>query len=489
MKKFLLYLALFLFLAGFVFSCFGYFGKNNKSNLKFKTAVVEKRDMKKTILATGTVKPMVGAEVKVGARVSGKVERLFVKVGDNVQKNDIIAIVEHDDIKARVDQAKANLNAERARREAIEKETPKEIKKLQAKVEQGRANLDAENARLEAIEKETPKEIKKLKAKVDAVFHKLKLAEANYKRDKSLLKKGVVSAEKFDSSLKELEVLNAELRSEEANLVFRETKFDNDLKLARTQVAQAIANINELETDVDYNKTRFKNNLVLAKSKISQAAASLQEIKIDLSYATIKSPISGVIASISTQEGETVASGLNSPTFVNIIDLKRLQITAFVDETDIGNVENGQESEFTVDTYPGAIFKGVVKEIYPKAVIQENVVNYEVIIDIPDSAMMKLRPEMTTNVKIVIGQRKDALVVPKNAINRKGNNSFVLVKKIKSGNSTKKSHPIKNKVKIGWRDEGFVEIREGLKLGDEVLISDKNSSGFDHSKIFAGGGK
>ncbi len=457
MKKILLYLALFLFLAGFVFSCFGYFGKNNKSNLKFKTAVVEKRDMKKTILATGTVKPMVGAEVKVGARVSGKVERLFVKVGDNVKKNDIIAIVEHDDIKARVDQAKANLNAERARREAIEKETPKEIKKL--------------------------------KAKVDAVFHKLKLAEANYKRDKSLLKKGVVSAEKFDSSLKELEVLNAELRSEEANLVFTETKFDNDLKLARTQVAQAIANINELETDVDYNKTKFKNDLVLAKSKVSQAAANLQEIKIDLSYATIKSPISGVIASISTQEGETVASGLNSPTFVNIIDLKRLQITAFVDETDIGNVENGQESEFTVDTYPGAIFKGVVKEIYPKAVIQENVVNYEVIIDIPDSAMMKLRPEMTTNVKIVIGQRKDALVVPKNAINRNGNNSFVLVKKSKSGNSTKKSHPIKKNIKIGWRDEGFVEIREGLKLGDEVLISDKNSSGFGHSKIFAGGGK
>ena len=181
-----------------------------------------------------------------------------------------------------------------------------------------------------------------------------------------------------------------------------------------------------------------------------------------------------------------MASGLNSPTFVNIIDLKRLQITAFVDETDIGNVENGQESEFTVDTYPGAIFKGVVKEIYPKAVIQENVVNYEVIIDIPDSAMMKLRPEMTTNVKIAIGQRKDALVAPKNAINRKGNNSYVLVKKSKS---VKNSHPIKKNVKTGWRDDGFVEIREGLKLGDEVLIADKNSSGFDHAKIFAGGGK
>ncbi len=59
----------------------------------------------------------------------------------------------------------------------------------------------------------------------------------------------------------------------------------------------------------------------------------------------------------------------------------------------------------------------------------------------------------------------------------------------KSGNSTKKNHPIKKNIKIGWRDEGFVEIKEGLKLGDEILIPDKNSSGFDHAKIFAGGGK
>lgn len=420
MKRVLYSLAVVLILAGFGFTGFSYFGKNHKSGFNFKTVVVEKKDMKKTILATGSVKPMVGAEVKVGARVSGKVERLFVKVGDKVIKNQLIAIVEHEDLKAKVDQSRANLNAEKAR--------------------------------LTGIERKTPKEIKKLEAEVDAAIYKIRLAEANFKRDESLLKKGVVSSERFDTSLNELEVLKAELRAKKENLIYTETKFESDLNLARANVAKA--------------------------------KAGHKEIEIDFSYATIKSPIAGIIASISTQEGETIAAELNSPTFVNIIDMDKLQINAFVDETDIGYVKIDQETEFTVDTYPGEIFKGVVNDIYPKAVIQENVVNYEVIIRIPNSVMSRLRPEMTTSVTVVIGKRKGVLAVPKGAVKRKGNNSFVLVKNHELDTPMKKSPPIKKDVKIGWRDEGFIEIREGLQLGDVVVIADRSSSGSDHAHSF-----
>ncbi len=490
MKKFLFYLILVLILAGSGMTGFKYYGKkNHKFSSHSKTAVVEKKDMKKTILATGTVKPMVGAEVKVGARVSGKVERLFVKVGDHVEKDQLIATVEDDDLRAKVDQAQANLNAEKARRIAIEKETPKEIIKYQAKVAQAKANVNAENAKLQAIVNETPEDIKKLQAELDAVSFKLKLAEDNFKRDESLLKKGIVSPGKYDSSLKELKVLKAELRSNKQSLVYTETKFKSDLNLARAKVAQAEANFKELKTDLEFIKTKFKNDLNLAGAKVAQAQAGLKEIEIDLSYATIKSPISGIVASISTQEGETVAAGLNSPTFVNIIDMERLHINAFVDETDIGYVKTEQEALFTVDTFPGEIFTGTVTDIYPKAVIQENVVNYEVIINIPDSDMNRLRPEMTTSVTVVIGERKGVLAVPKGAVKRKGKNSFVLVKNAGTGNPPKKNSSIKKDVKIGWRDEGYIEIKEGLKLGDEVIIASKDSSGFDHSNVFSGKNK
>ena len=75
-----------------------------------------------------------------------------------------------------------------------------------------------------------------------------------------------------------------------------------------------------------------------------------------------------------------MTAGFATPTFVTIIDLRRLEVRAYVDETDIGRVALGQWCSFEVDTYPGVAFGGRVTAIYPKAVIQDNVVNYLVII-------------------------------------------------------------------------------------------------------------
>ena len=75
---------------------------------------------------------------------------------------------------------------------------------------------------------------------------------------------------------------------------------------------------------------------------------------------------------------------MQAPTFVTIIDLERLQVDAYVDEVDIGKVQPQQEAYFTVDTFPDREFTGRVSAIYPNAVIQENVVNYDVVIEILD---------------------------------------------------------------------------------------------------------
>ena len=114
------------------------------------------------------------------------------------------------------------------------------------------------------------------------------------------------------------------------------------------------------------------------------ADAQLSEARVNLSYATITAPISGVIGSVTTQEGETVAAGLNAPTFVVIVDLDRLQVNAFVDEVDIGKVALGQRVTFNVDAFPAQDFTGAVAAIYPSATIQDNVVKYVVAIDIDD---------------------------------------------------------------------------------------------------------
>lgn len=396
-KKLLIAIGLLLAFS-FVFFGFKFNFFKDKANKEFKLIKAAYRPMNRTILSTGVVKPVVGAEVKVGARISGLVERLMVKIGDKVKKGDIIAVIEHKDLIAQVEQKKANLMAEEAKRTAIKEQTPKELEEAKAELEQKKAGLE--------------------------------LAEIVYKRQKSLVEKGIAPQEKFDQAKKGLDVLKAEHRAMKQHLAYLQIKYVQDLSLA--------------------------------KARIMQAKASLMELKTSLSYATIRAPIDGSIASISTQEGETVAAGFNAPTFVTIIDLSRLQVNAFVDETDIGRIKKGQKAVFTVDSFPKKPFKGEVTAIYPKAVIQENVVNYEVIIQVIDDFIDLLRPEMTANVNIIIDKKEKALAIPTETIKNKKGKKIIYV--LNNGNLTERV------VKTGWREKGFAEITEGLKEGEEIAV-------------------
>lgn len=327
------------------------------------TARVVRRDFSSTVLATGAVKSQVGSEVKVGARVSGKVVRLYANIGDAVKKGQVIAELEKED--------------------------------LTAKVERNRAELAVAEARI---------------ADVQA---RLKLAETQYQRQTKLIADSFTSQEAVDNAAKELAVNQAGLN--------------------------------------------------LARRQVESAGAALKESNANLGYATITAPILGVIASVSTQEGETVAAGLNAPVFVTIVDLKRLQVDAFVDEVDIGKVHEGQKVVFTVDSYPAREFEGKVAAIYPKAVIQENVVNYDVVIDITSSYDGLLKPDMTASVTIMLEARPNVLAVPVEAVKRERGKTLLYI--LTDGRAEPRE------VKTGWKDGPWIEIAGGVEEGETVLLS------------------
>lgn len=190
------------------------------------------------------------------------------------------------------------------------------------------------------------------------------------------------------------------------------------------------------------------------EAQVVQKKAALDYAEIQLSYATIRAPISGVIASVTTQEGEYVAAGLSAPTFVTIIDLNRLQVDAYVDETDIGKVKLEQAAIFVVDAFPNKVFNGKVIGIYPKAVIQQNVIYYDVVIAIDDTQGL-LRPDMTASVTINAEKRENVLVVSNHAIRRGEGKRYVYTiedKRVK-----------KREVKVGVKASDYTEILEGLE--------------------------
>lgn len=159
-----------------------------------------------------------------------------------------------------------------------------------------------------------------------------------------------------------------------------------------------------------------KAAIVQAKKTVDQSKAVLRRAEQNLSYCTIVSPVNGVIVDRRVNIGQTVVSSLNAPSlFLLAKDLTRLQVWISVNEADIGLIQPGQPVTFTVDAFPGEIFKGEVGKVRLNATMTQNVVTYTVEVT-TDNANGKLLPYLTANAKFVVGQRQNVLLAPNTAL-------------------------------------------------------------------------
>jgi HlyD family secretion protein len=252
--------------------------------------------------------------------------------------------------------------------------------------------------------------------------------------------------------------LSARYRLEAANL----NKSQTVVRYAKIEMERAKALVEKDFTSVQsYDDLVKSYELALANAASSKAAVDFAST--ELGFTKIFAPISGVIGSVSTQEGETVAAAFSSPTFVTIIDLSRIEVWTYVDETDIGKVEPGQKVNFTVDTYSGLTFSGTVSAIYPKAEIRDNVVNYIAIVEIADNLGKILRPEMTASVTIQTNPANQVLSIPSNLIKRANGETVVYV--LKGGK------PVIQKIRTGIKGARLTEVIEGLNENDKVVMN------------------
>ncbi len=239
-----------------------------------------------------------------------------------------------------------------------------------------------------------------------------------------------------------------------ANAAAQRTYAARELERTRQLLASNAA------TDVELTAAQRQNDV--AEAGEAKARGALAAARVQRDYTRIRAPISGVVGGISTQEGETVAASFAAPTFVTIVDLTRLEVQAYVDETDIGRVAPGQVVRFTVDAYPDATFEGHVTAIRPTADVIDNVVNYITLITIDERSGGVLRPEMTTTVNIELDGRTDALAVPAGVLRRDSEGTFVLVP---AGNGAER-----RAVAIGFRGSDYAEVLDGLSEGERVLV-------------------
>jgi HlyD family secretion protein len=231
--------------------------------------------------------------------------------------------------------------------------------------------------------------------------------------------KGQVMA-RLDTELlqAQLEQANASLAVAQATLAkLRVSRDDAELTYSRQERLAG----DRLVAAADLQSALTKRDLARAEiaaqeAQVRQARASAQQVKTNLGYAAILSPVDGTVISRSVDVGQTVAASLQAPTLFTIAeDLRRMQIDTSVAEGDIGRLEAGMKALFNVDAFPGKEFAGVVRQIRNAATIAQNVVTYDVVIDV-DNPDRLLRPSMTANVAFVITEIADAVRLPNAAM-------------------------------------------------------------------------
>jgi len=312
------------------------------------TVPVAPRALGATVLATGVIRPKVGAQVAVGSRASGVLRKLHVTVGDRVRAGQLLAELDRTEFETQVQRSEAAL-----------------------------ANAAAQRA----------------------------FAEDRLGRMRQLERRAGATG----------------------------------FELAEAALA------------VDASRARER-----------EAFAAVNAARVQLGYASIHAPIGGVVGTISTQEGETVAASFAAPTFLTIVDLSRLEVWAYVDETDIGRIGVGQRANFTVDTWPDQPFGGRVTAVRPTAEVRDNVVNYVTLIEIDARPGYTLRPEMTATIDIIVEGREATLAVPNGALRRDAQGSYVTV--------PGRAGVERRAVEVGFRGSDYSEVLSGLRAGEAVAI-------------------
>jgi len=222
---------------------------------------------------------------------------------------------------------------------------------------------------------------------------------------------------------------NSVVRKGQVVAVLDTTYLASSVEDASSSMYRAQVQVNLTKRNYDRNKQLFDEKVIAqsdydqslsdyetAQANARSAKSALDRARINLKYATIVAPVSGVVISRNVDRGQTVAASFSTPTLFSIAnDLTKMQVQASIDEADIGKINDGQDVTFTVDAYTDQTFSGTVLQIRLQPIILQNVVNYTVIIDVPNPDL-KLMPGMTANITVMIQQVQNVMKIPASAL-------------------------------------------------------------------------
>lgn len=480
----------------------------------FKIIEVARGNVFEEISESGIVER--GKEIKLSFQNGGKIEKIFVEIGEEVKSKQPLAKLETHDLELQLKEAElalqlAEINLEKLlagarpqEREIAQREVKiaeenffQAEKNLQDAFSQGFVILNQNHITLynslnflkEFIEKyirvidpETRKIIL-AKDKIEEMTNELSNNLKNLKSEEceKIEKELSLVKEFLESSIQEFEKIRQNV---EESSFLRESvlKFDKNqivnqklvLNQALGNTISAIESISLAKTNLEIAKSKLKiakSNLDLITSspqetdinfyqlQIEQAKVKIERLKKQIEQATLKSPLEGKILKILKKEGEIIQPLSGEIVFV-ILPRAEFQVKVDIYEKDVPKIKEGMDAEIFFVAFPEKIFNGKIAFIEPGPKIKEGVVYFETTIYL-ENFPENLKPGMTCDVKIKTSQKENVLVLPREALKREQEKYFVEV--LENGKIKKKE------VEIGIGEE-LVEILGGVKEGEKVIL-------------------
>jgi len=348
-------------------------------------------------------------KIAVGAKVMGRVAWIGVEKGDLVQEGQVLVRLENTEFQAQVNQA--------------------------------RANLASAEARLQQLRTGSrPQEKMRDKAAVLQAEARLRTAEAEYQRTERLHREGVSSKSELDRALAE-----------------------RDTAAALLEAAKQSSTM----TDIGPRPEEIR----AAEAEVQQTRAALDYAQTQLAATEIKAPVSGTVLERIVERGEMVSpsafggSGART-SVVDLADLTDLQVELDISQTDFSRLKMDQKAEIIPEAYPNLKYTGYIAEIAPEANRAKSTIQVKVKVENPNQ---QLRPEMNARVNFLadnsVSKENNStgrILVPKQAVVRKDNSSFVFV--IKGDRVEQRA------IRAGGEVGDDYQVLEGLSGNESVAL-------------------
>ena len=441
---------------------------SRKDEAEVTTVKLEvKPELRQTVTASGEVRPV--RYIKLTSEVPGRIEEIYVNAGDQVVQGKPLVRVDPTQLQSNQEAqwaaAQGAMNDIQNARNAVANAT-QGLVVAESSVASARQQLVA------------------LQTSVDRAQVDLNTAQRELKRNSDLIEAGVASRSEYDAARDRFDQAKIALQTARANL-----------ESQRIAVKESQERANQQKIAVQEAKTGIKSS----EMRANQQQALLRGQSSQRSKATQLSPLTGVIADIPTRVGEYAVAGLSTTPLMTIADMSTINVEVNVDETEISNVEVGQQAKVKVDALGEKEVNAVVTQKNPLAVSKSdtqgglsNRVNvqeakeFKVTVelrDMPDEIRNALRPGMSATATITTKTKNNVVAVPLEAIVEKAPAapSPTAAGAAPTPTSSEKPKSVKgvyllegNKVRFievttGITGEADIEITSGVKAGMEIV--------------------